>query len=48
MSVQIQEADKIFEEIRKKQEKQKKKDQIKAIVSGFISILIGLHEIKSL
>lgn len=40
MSVQIQEADKIFEEIRKKQEKQKKKDQIGAIVGGFISILI--------
>ena len=40
MNVQIQEADKIFEEIRKKQEEQKKKDQIGATVGGFISILI--------
>ncbi|MBA7566957.1 Bicarbonate transport system permease protein CmpB [subsurface metagenome] len=40
MSGQIQEADKIFEEIRKKQEEQKKKDQIGATVGGFISILI--------
>ena len=40
MSVQIQDADKIFEEIHKKQEKQKKEDQRGAIVGGFISIFI--------
>jgi len=40
MGVSVQEADRIFEEIRIKHKKEKRKDQIWAVVGGFVSIIV--------